>query len=115
MMNERVLRAIIMKILTLLIPMAALAWPLAGSAHAAQTPQTGKAEQKAEQKAEPKTEQKEKADRAKEGNPARENREVLEPVAFEQARYVKRSAQLERIKALAAERTTRSSAAKPRS
>ncbi|MDA1260267.1 MAG: hypothetical protein O3A20_06550 [Planctomycetota bacterium] len=41
---------------------------------------------------------------AKRGSHARDNREVLEPVAFEQARYVKRCAQLERIKQIAAEK-----------
>lgn len=40
----------------------------------------------------------------KKGGQARANRAVLEPVAFEQARYVKRLAQLERIKKIAAEK-----------
>lgn len=42
--------------------------------------------------------------KSKKGGQAKANRAVLEPVAFEQARYVKRLAQLERIKAIAAEK-----------
>lgn len=109
--------------LTPVISAAACAWLLAAGALAAQPIQSGapatkpaepaktaeKAAEKAAKQAGETAEQAEqkaeqKADRSKSGGAARDNREVLEPVAFEQARYNKRSAQLERIKQIAAEK-----------
>lgn len=105
-----------------MIPVAALAWLVAGAANAAQplqdAPPAAKPVQaeaaktadkaarqakQAEQSADETVVQESKAP-AKQGGAARANREVLEPIAFEQARYTKRLAQLERIKEIAAEK-----------
>lgn len=105
-----------------MIPVAALAWLVAGAASAAQplqdAPPAAKPVQaeaaktsdkaarqakQAEQSTDEAVVQESKA-AGKQGGAVRANREVLEPIAFEQARYMKRLAQLERIKEIAAEK-----------
>lgn len=105
-----------------MIPVAALAWLVAGAASAAQPLQdappaakpvqaeaaktadkTARQAKQAGQSTDETVAQESKAP-AKQGGVARANREVLEPIAFEQARYTKRLAQLERIKEIAAEK-----------
>jgi hypothetical protein len=122
---DREIRDAMKKSFHTMIPVAALAWLVAGAASAAQplqdappaakpvqaeaaktadkaAKQANQAKQ-AEQSTDESVVQERKSD-AKQGGVARANREVLEPIAFEQARYTKRLAQLERIKEIAAEK-----------